>query len=258
MKQKTKRVASAFTRIELIVVIVIVVIMVVVVETSMFMPLRPLARAKAVRIGCLNNLKEIGTAYRLWAGDNGDRTPAEQTVVKGGWADFLTNADQGAICWTNYAIMSNELGRSAKLLICPADERLAATDFATDFKDNTHLSFFVGVSASDIYPQSIQGGDRNLGNGPEAYRGFGYSTSSGKGNDVPIQTNSLFKPVAWSVRMHSASNAAGAGNILLGDGSAQQASSAGFRTNWLAHADPTTNWPAGYVPSSPSIRLVFP
>jgi prepilin-type processing-associated H-X9-DG protein len=58
--------------------------------------------------------------------------------------------------------------------------------------------------------------------------------------------------------MHSAGSAAGAGNILLGDGSVQQVSSASFRSNYLSHAEPTTNWPAGHVPASPSIRLVFP
>jgi hypothetical protein len=45
---------------------------------------------------------------------------------------------------------------------------------------------------------------------------------------------------------------------LFGDGSAQQVTTASFRKNWLSHADPTTNWPAGHVPASPSILLVFP
>jgi len=48
------------------------------------------------------------------------------------------------------------------------------------------------------------------------------------------------------------------GNILLGDGSAQQCSSASFRVNWLRNADAPVPWPAGHVPSVPSIRLVFP
>ena len=65
---------------------------------------------KSQRVSCVNNLKEIGTAYRLWAGDNGDLVPPQQSVSKGGWKDFLTNANQGAICWTNYAIMADELG----------------------------------------------------------------------------------------------------------------------------------------------------
>jgi prepilin-type processing-associated H-X9-DG protein len=58
--------------------------------------------------------------------------------------------------------------------------------------------------------------------------------------------------------MHSAGNVNGDGNVLLGDGSVQRASSAQFRRDLLGHATPTTNWPSGHAPSSPSIRLVFP
>jgi len=126
------------------------------------------------------------------------------------------------------------------------------------FKDNIHVSFFVGVSANDAHPESIQGGDRNLCDGPETFRDYGFSPKSGKGNDTAIQTNSLDKPVSWSMKMHSAGNVAGAGIILLGDGSARLVSSAGFRKDWLSHAAPTTNWPTGHTPVSPSIRLVFP
>ncbi len=252
MRQKMKRHVAAFTRIELLVVIGIFLVFVL--AASLFLLSHPV-HSKSVRISCLMNLKEIGVAYRSWAGDNGDRRPAEQAVAKGGWEDFLTNANQGSICWTNYAIMQNELGQSPKLVTCPSDQRLAAANFARDFKDNTHLSYFVGVSANDIYAQSIQSGDRNLGPGPLPDSDYGYSPKSGKGNDVAVPISG---PVSWSLKIHSAGYTAGAGNLLLGDGSGQQASSASFRAIWLPNAEPTTNWPAGHIPSSPSIRLVFP
>jgi type II secretory pathway pseudopilin PulG len=236
----------------------VVVVVVGVLAAALITPLFWRATKKAQRISCINNLKEIGMAYRLWSGDHDDLRPAEQTISNGGWKELLTNADQGPNCWTNYALMSNEFGTNTRVLVCTADERKLAKDFKTDFKDNTHLSYFVGVSANDTFPQSIQAGDRNLGYSPEAFRDYGFSPENGKGNDVAVQIDSLSKPVSWSLKMHSASNSQGAGYILLGDGSAQQASSASFRTNWLSHADPTTNWPAGHIPSSPSIRLVFP
>ena len=250
MKQKAMRAVSAFTRIELIVVIGVVVVL-----ASMLLPAVHKHKSKAERITCLNNLKEIGTAYRLWSPGQSDLPPPQEPISAGGWHDLLTKADQGPNCWTNYALIANELGQSPKLLICPADERRPAKDFKTDFHDNTHLSYFVGVGASDSYPQSIQGGDRNLGPGLVPDSDYGYSPKSGKGNDVAVP---LSGPVSWSLKMHSASNAFGAGNFLLGDGSGQQASSALFRTNWLPNTEPTTNWPAGHIPSSPSIRLVFP
>lgn len=256
MKQKATRAVSAFTRIELIVVIVLTIILGFVIASLLLPPRR--VHSSTGRGSCLNNLKEIGTAYRLWAEDNGDRTPAGQTVAKGGWGDYLTNADQGALCWTNYAIMQNELGQSPKLVNCPSDERPASISFTNKF-DNTHLSYFVGVSANDAHPQSLIGGDRNLGPGTKPDPEYGFSPASGKGNDVAIPISG---PVSWSVKIHSAGKSAG--NILLGDGSVQligkapTSSSLPYRANFQPFTAPTTNWPAGHVPASPSIRLVFP
>ena len=250
MKPNLNRQRTAFTLIE-----VIAIILVVGVLALLYLPTvarRP--HQNIHRISCLNNIKEIGTGYRLWAGDNGDLVPAQQTVISNGWADFLTNANQGSNCWLNYAIMQNEMGQSPKLVVCPNDERQAALSFTNHF-DNTHVSYFVGVTANDVYPQSIQGGDRNLGPGTVPDPNYGYSPKSGKGNNVIIP---ITGPVSWSLKMHSAGNSAGSGNILLGDGSGQQVSSANFNQNWLRNAEGTNNWPAGHVPAVPSIRLVFP
>jgi competence protein ComGC len=254
MKQKMRRISPAFTRSELLVVILVVVV-VFVLAAALMLPLLATATAKSPRIACINNLKDIGTAYRLWQDDHGDLRPSHQTVKNGGWGDFLTNADEGTICWTNYVIMQEELGESPKLLACPSDKRKAAADFTNDFKDNTHVSYFVGVGANDIYPQSIAGGDRNLGPGTKPDSDYGFSPKSGKGNDVIIPVSG---PVSWSLKMHSAGNAAGAGNILLGDGSGQQVSSASFNRIWLPNAPGADIWPAGHIPATPSIRLVFP
>jgi competence protein ComGC len=251
MKQKSNRNLSAFTLVEVsIMVLIIALLALVYLPTVVTRPRQP-----AFRISCVNNLKEISVAYRLWAGDNGDLVPSQQTVASNGWRDFLTNANQGSNCWLNYSIMSNELGQAPKLLYCRTDERQPALVFDKSF-DNTHVSYFVGVSANDEQPQSIQGGDRNLGPGLVPTNDYGYSPKSGKGNDVAIPIKG---PVSWTLKMHSAGNTAGAGNIMLGDGSCQQVSTANFNQNWLPYAAPTTtNWPAGFHPATPSIRLVFP
>jgi type II secretory pathway pseudopilin PulG len=253
MNRYAKRHVSAFTFFELLVLIGVIAIL-----AAMLLPALARAKERAQRISCVNNLKQVGLACRLWENDNGDHYPAGQTAAKGGWKDILTKPDQGALCWTNYAIMANSLGQAAAILHCPADERTAAANFATDFQDNNHLSYFVGVSADDEHPQSILGGDRNLGPGPEPDPEYGFSPANGKGNDVAIPINSSITQVSWSLKMHSAGNRSGAGNILLGDGSSQECTSASFCRTWLAQADPTTNWPAGHVPASPSIRLLIP
>jgi hypothetical protein len=114
------------------------------------------------------------------------------------------------------------LGQSPKILCCPADDREPATNFGADFTDNTHLSYFVGVSADDSDPQSILGGDRNLGSGSTPAPDYGFSPKSGRGNDVAVP---IAGPVCWSLKIHSAANPMGSGNILLGDGSMQQTTS---------------------------------
>jgi hypothetical protein len=197
------------------------------------------------RITCENNLKQLGCAYRIWENDNGNRYPFDTTVVNGGWNDLLSRRNAGAYCWTNYALMANELG-SARVLACPLDIRKPAADFAA-FTNNTVLSYFVGVQANDNNPKSILGGDRNLGPGEAPDSTYGFSPENGNGNDVVITG-----AVSWSLKMHSKGNPAGAGYVLLGDGRVQSASSGEFRTNLLqaALARDATN-PVG-------LRVIFP
>jgi type II secretory pathway pseudopilin PulG len=242
MKRLSKQAVGGFTRVELVVVVVVIALL-----GAMLIPAVQKARQKSWRIQCLNNMKEIGTGYRLWAGDHGDALPFQASTTNGGLIELLTKTNAGPYCWKFYAVMGNELTVNPKLLVCPADERQAATNFTTDFKDNTHLSYFVGVNANDVYPQSIAGGDRNLGPGLIPDPNYGYSPTNGQGNDVVLYTNS---PVSWSLKMHSRS-----GNILLGDGSGQQMSSASLRQTWLINAQTGTN---SFGTNQFGIRLVFP
>ncbi len=184
--------------------------------------------------------------------------------------------------------MQNEMGQSPKVVMCPADDwQTANTNFfypvaatpkqptawaaqaTTGTFGNTNVSYFVGIGAIDTDPQSILGGDRNLGNGatgpavngtvtqPTQDNYYGISGTSAievspTGADSIITTNGNWgqctpaggigaiattgDAVGWSGKLHSAGNMAGAGNILLGDGSAQQCTSAGFRLTWLHNA----------------------
>ena len=152
--------------------------------------------------------------------------------------------------------MQNELGQSPKLMVCPSDDRSAAQLFTTlaclsALLPPHNMSYFVGVGANDIYPQSIAGGDRNLGGNDrrpqDATYGFSGTISVlGIGCDTQRQWGYHYQrtpaaPAArrtavWSAKLHSAGNTAGAGNILLGDGSGQQMSSAAFQQNWLKNA----------------------
>jgi type II secretory pathway pseudopilin PulG len=275
--------------IELLVVIAIIAIL-----ASMLLPALAKAKQKAQRISCVNNLKEIGTAYRLWANDNGDRVPAQQTYTNNGWQDCavtppnvgLTAVAEGPSVGTvnsvgvvyNYIIMQNEMGQSPKLVLCPSDDRSAALVFTNQFS-KLNLSYFVGVGANDVYPQSIASGDRNMGpwttTGQDA--GYGFSEealNTGNGADVVLSTTlytiiantggntgtpSGLNHVGWSAKLHSAGNTAGAGNILLGDGSGQQCSAASLEQNWLRNASDQGNFsPSQNYTSPPDVRYCFP
>jgi prepilin-type N-terminal cleavage/methylation domain-containing protein len=291
---------------------VLVVMVVLVVLATMLLPPFSHAHGKQPRISCINNMKQIGTAYRIWENDNGGKYPMQQPEALGGMQELLSNSvSAGPYAYLAYSIMQNEMGQSPKIVICPSDERTANTNFwpgianapspSNSFNlggagtfDNTNVSYWVGAGASDTYPQSLLGGDRNLGNGgvinvangavrdPTQDQYYGISGTMANpehpcGADAIINTNGIWsfavisggggsvgrgsQAVAWSAKMHSAGNMAGAGNIMLGDGSAQQVSSANFRQNWLRNATDGGNF-ASYdkihTSAKGDIRLLFP
>jgi type II secretory pathway pseudopilin PulG len=292
MKQIRTTKMGAFSFVELLIVIALIAIL-----AAMLLPAMAKAKQRAQRIKCVNNLKMISVGYRAWAGDNGDLFPAQQTVSKGGWMDAggpgaavaggIIGPAVGQVAASgvaqNYKLLQNYLG-SPKIVDCPLDERVAAMNFNNGFTAR-NISYFVNPGANDTYPQSIAGGDRNLGGlagdpaAPDAGYGFsGATLADSAGSDVVVNTgaativlvsggntappNTAGNKVGWSLKLHSAGDPAGAGNILLGDGSVQQASSAFLDMNWLRNAADQGNWSPSqqkYVKAVPAnVRLCFP
>jgi hypothetical protein len=116
--------------------------------------------------------------------------------------------------------MSNELS-TPKILICPADTRMVANNFI--HLKNQNVSYFVGLEATDNYPQRFLDGDRNI-TGESA-------PENGVLELVPGQRAS------WTTAMHN-----NVGNVGQSDGSVQQYDINGLRTALKNSGDPTNTW----------------
>jgi prepilin-type processing-associated H-X9-DG protein len=188
----------AFSLIELLCVVGIIGVL-----AALLLPTVNEGKARAKRIECISQLRQVGGAFQSFAHDHNEQFPMAVPASLGGSAEFAQASYRAGseffFSFRHFEVLSNELV-TPKLLRCPADTRLPATNFG-QFK-NAHLSYFVAVTAEYHQPRSVLAGDRNLTN------------EVGSFSLLQLDPNGRLR---WTQEQHRFK-----GNVLFADGHVEQ------------------------------------
>ena len=118
--------SRGFTLTELLVVICLIAMV-----AALLLPALAAAKRKHATIGCANNLKQIGLAFRIWEGDNGDKFQMQYAATNEALMKLVSDGN-AYILWQT---RSNEL-ITPRILVCPEDkQRSEAYSFTQNFSD---------------------------------------------------------------------------------------------------------------------------
>src|SRR6185437_11179746 len=117
--------ASGFTLVELLVVIAIFAIL-----AAMLLPALASGKARAKRMQCLNNQRQLAVSWVLYSGDNDDwlvsngicnpESPTNKLWVQGAFVHTGANTNIDYMLNPDYALFANYI-KSGNTYVCPTD-----------------------------------------------------------------------------------------------------------------------------------------
>jgi prepilin-type N-terminal cleavage/methylation domain-containing protein/prepilin-type processing-associated H-X9-DG protein len=158
----------AFTLIELLVVIAIIAIL-----AALLLPALSAAKASAQKTYCLNNLKQLATAWTIYNGDNGGKIPSCKPFYTRGignanawvlgvscptnWPDPFGVVDTGVLDATNDNAISRgtlfPASKAAAIYRCPTDFRAeGGAPYVRSYSMNNWMN---GVPFASIYSNDL-------------------------------------------------------------------------------------------------------
>jgi prepilin-type N-terminal cleavage/methylation domain-containing protein len=149
MKTNTQRRVqlTAFTLIELLVVIAIIAIL-----AAMILPALQKAKQKAKGIHCLNNTRQLGIAYQMYALDSEDNVVDAGNWIGTGWLDWTTaspNTNIALLRDPNQALLAKYFGGNKNLYKCAADNYLSGAQMAAGWTERVRSVSMNTFSGAD-------------------------------------------------------------------------------------------------------------
>lgn len=158
------RLSKAFTLIELLVVIVIVAILV-----SLFLPALSSVLESGRTTKCANNLRQIGGAMFLYAGEHNGYFPESGGIIQWGSVDAAAPGGSGQASWMEqlsiYMNLSTNSGgttsgdpqyaRGNSVFTCPSSSNVKTADKYYSYFNGAHAAFAVNKGDAAVKLQSI-------------------------------------------------------------------------------------------------------